>query len=382
MANTLTPILYKILSVALDHLRGQLVMPVLVNTDYSADAAKKGATVDVPIPAAQTVSDVTPSNTPPTPASKAPTTVQIPLDQWKYTDFHLTDKELTEITRNEHFVPMQMQSAVDAIAETVNAYLFAKYLGIYGFTGTPGTTPFASTVAGATNLRKVLGQQKAPKRMRRMVLDPDAEANALALAPFSDAEKIGDAGVKLEGEIGRKYGFDCYMDQQVPTHTAGSLTGTIVTSGAAALGATSVTLATDAGEAIALKAGDIVTFAGDSQTYAVGADLTVGASSSGALTISPGLKVAQSGGEQISVKATHVVNMGFHRNAFAFAARPLLQETQDLALGNQIVEMQDPVTGIPLRLEVSRQHKQTVWTLDILYGGALVRPELAARLAG
>jgi len=69
-----------------------------------------------------------------------------------------------------------------------------------------------------------------------------------------------------------------------------------------------------------------------------------------------------------------------HRDAFAFAQRPLLTESD--GLGSRIMTMTDPMTGISLRLEVTRQYKQTVWDLDILFGAKLVRRELATRLAG
>ncbi len=42
----------------------------------------------------------------------------------------------------------------------------------------------------------------------------------------------------------------------------------------------------------------------------------------------------------------------------------------------------DPVSGIALRLEVSRQYKQTTFSYDILGGAQLIRPELAAIVAG
>jgi hypothetical protein len=37
---------------------------------------------------------------------------------------------------------------------------------------------------------------------------------------------------------------------------------------------------------------------------------------------------------------------------------------------------------LALRLEISRQHKQTRYSFDVLYGGALVRPQLVTRIAG
>lgn len=382
MGNTLTDIMSKILARGLLVFRELAVMPRLVNSDFSNEAAEKGDTIDVPISAAIPVRDVVPGPTPPTNVDTAFGKVQIPLDKWKEAPFTLSDKEMAEIDVRTHFLPLQTLEAIRALANQVNVDIHAGYTGIYGFTGTPGVTPFAADVSDAVNARKILNKQRAPKPSRGGVLDFDAEANALSLAPFSDAEKTGENGVKIEGEIGRKYGIQWAADDAVPTHVAGTLTGTIVTSAAAAVGDKTVTLATDAAEAVDLLKGDIVTFAGDSQTYAVAADVTIGASTTGPLTFAPGLVVAQSGGEAIAVKATHVVNQVFHREAYAFAARPLAQSTEEMALGSGIVTMQDPQTGIPLRLEVSRQHKQVTWSFDILYGTALIRPEGAARIAG
>ncbi len=383
MANNLANIMPKILARGLLALREQAIMPRLVNGDYSSEAAEKGDTIDVPLPTAQAATDVTPSNTPPSPASKTLGKVQIPLDNWKKTDFHLTDKDLVEIDRNRHFVPMQVSEALRALANVVNQSIHARYKGVYGFTGTPGTTPFASTVTDATNSRKVLHQQRAPRTQRRGVLDFDAEANALALAPFSDAEKIMSAEVRIEGEIGRKYGIDWVADDEVVTHTAGTLQvpGAVVGSTTAA-GASSLDVAS-ASAVGNLVEGDIFTIAGDTQTYVVGA--TVSAIASGtakAVSISPGLAAIASATAAITIKATHVVNLVFHRDAFAFANRPLVASTQELSLGSLIMSMTDPQTGITLRLEVTRQYKQVVWEFDILWGTQLVRKELAARLAG
>lgn len=383
MANSLAVLVPKILARGLLALRAETVMPSLVNRDYGTEAAMKGQVITIPIPSAVATRDVAPATVPVGAPDQTPTQALVPLDQWKEAPFYLTDRDMLEIDASSTFIPMETSEAVKSLAETVNAFIFAKYKGVYGFSGAPGTTPFgtANSVVDATDLRKVLNNQRAPKKPRFGVLDPDAEAKAMNQQAFQSYAWGNTLDVLRDGKFtDQRLGFNWFMDQQVPTHTAGTVTGTInVFTGGAPLGAASVVLDSGAGEAIALKEGDIIVFSNHTQTYVVTADLTVGASAQGTVTIAPVLQKAVTTAESITVKASHVVNLGFHRDAFAFASRPL-QDTQ--GLGNLISSMTDPVTGLSLRLEVSRQHKQTAWSFDILYGAALVRRELAARLAG
>ena len=44
--------------------------------------------------------------------------------------------------------------------------------------------------------------------------------------------------------------------------------------------------------------------------------------------------------------------------------------------------MTDPVSGISLRLEVTRENKRTRFSYDCLYGGRVVRPELGVAAIG
>jgi hypothetical protein len=384
MANTLSAVMPKILARGLMALREQAVMPRLVNADYSAEAAKRGDTIDVPLPSAITAGDVTPSTTPPVPTSLAANMTQIQLNNWKRAGFHLTDREVLEIEADETFVPMQMSEAIRALANAVNESVHAEYRGVYGAVGTAGGTPFAADVSDATAARKLLNKQLAPRADRRGVLDFDAEANALALPQFSDAEKVGSATVKIDGEIGRKFGIDWYADDGVPTHTAGTAADSgsfAITAGAVgSVGDPTATLTSDVG-APTLVEGDVISFAGHDQTYVVstGVGLSTGNT---VVNLSPALKAAVSNGTAGTVQRSHVVNLAFHRDAFALAMRPLAAGLAELSLGNQILAMTDAQTGLSLRLEVSRQYKQTVWEFDVLWGVKLVRPELAVRIVG
>ena len=383
MANTLTDIQYKILARALLAPRKRTVLPNLVNTDYSADAAKFGASVNIEVAARATATDVTPSSTPLSPSNKTVTTVALPLDKWKQSDFHMTDKDMSEVSANDQFVPPRAVAAMDALIEQINSDIFATcYPGVYGWSGTAGTVPF-NTANDPTPIPEtfgVLNRQMCPRTDRRVVLDFAAESKALGNEAFRSADKAGKTSVILEGNLGRFYGMDFYSDDQVPRHTAGTITTGLIAKAATAVAAGLKTLvgttAASTG-AIALKAGDVIAIAGHTTTYVLTADATeASANTDEAIFFEPGLEAALVGSEAITVKASHRVNLAFNRDAIGFASRPL----QDV--GAQAVWMQDPQTGIPIRLETVRQHKQTVWIFDCLYGSLLARPEYACRVAG
>lgn len=376
MSNTITAAVPTLLAQGLMALRQNAVMANLVNSDYGTLAAQKGQAITVPIPSAVTAISVTASNVPPTTADFTLGSATITLDQWIEAPFYLTDKDIMDC--QEGVIPSQASEAIKAIINNVDSYIFGKYVGIYGYQGTAGTTPFASDTTDATGLRKVLNNQLAPLNDRRMVLGPDAEANALNLRAFQDMSFSGSVAGIQEGKINRKFGFDWFMDQNIPTHTAGTAVGATTNTAGYAIGIKTITLAS-AGTGTIL-AGDVITFAGDTQTYVVvtgDADVSGG----GTVVFEPGLKIAiAASATAITLKASHVINLGFHRDAFAFASRPLIDTTE--GLGNLIMAATDPLTGMSLRLEVSREHKRTRWSYDILYGAALVRRELACRLAG
>lgn len=377
MANTLPSVVPRLLAQGLLALRENIVMPRICNRAYERMAGQKGTTIDVPIPSAIAARPVTPGPVSPGTGDISPTHVPIPLDQWIEAPFTLNDKEMLEVM--EGVVPMQASEAIKSLANTVDDYLLALGKGFYGFHGIPGTTPFGSgDTADVTASRAILHKQLAPMEPRYAVLDPDAEAAALELRAFQDASWSSSAAAIIDGNLNRKLGFQWFMEQRVPTHTAGTLTGTI-TASATAAGATSVQLVTDAAEAIALLEGDIITFSNHAQTYVVGADLTVGASSNGTVSITPGLQTALAGTETVTVKASHVTNLLFHRDAIAFATRPLQNSIEGMGFARSAV---DPESGLALRLEVSREHRQTQFAFDILYGGAVLRPQLGMRLAG
>jgi hypothetical protein len=376
--NTTSNIVDTLLVNGLLALREMAVMPRLVNRAYETSAGEQGSTIQIPIPSAITAGNVSPSNTPPDDTGVSPTQVSITLDQWKEAPFFISDKERREVLMGvAGFLPIQASEAVKALANTVDGAILDLYKDVYGYAGVAATTPFATDPGEYVDARKVLNKQLAPKKPRYVVLDEDAEANALMLRAFQDLAWRGDREGIIEGEIGRKLGSDWWMDQNVKTHTAGTASGATTDNAGYAVGVKTVTL--DSAGTGSILVGDVITFAGDTQTYVV---TTGDASVAGGGTVSfePGLAVEIAGSETaITVKATHVANLAFHRDAFAFVNRPFSAGEPGVGFFRSAV---DPVSGLALRLEVSRQHKRDRYAYDILYGVETIRPELAARLVG
>jgi len=387
-ANILTAVTPKLLAQGLLALRANCVMPRLVNRDFDSLAATKGASIDVPIPSAVEVKDVDPSNTPPSTNASLPTSVPVPLDEWKEAPFFLTDKDL--LTCMNGTIPMQASEAISALADTVDTYILTKmYKRIYSFGGDAGTTPFGGTTPStndANQARKRLNVQRAPLGNRRFVLDPDAEAAASMLRAFQDVSWSGDPSAIQTGQVKNKLGFDWYMDQNIPTHTAGTITTGLIAKAATAqaTGLSTIVAHTAASTGrCSLKEGDILYIAGQAgdQSYVVTENVAQAAANSDvSIKIYPDLVTPLVGSEVITVEESHVVNLAFHRDCFAFATRPLESSAQ--GLGNIIMADVDPVSGLTLRLEISREHKRTRFSYDILYGGATVRGALGTRLGG
>lgn len=385
MANILLDVMPKVLASALETFRESCAVTRLVNTSYSAEAAKKGALIDIPVPSKMPTNDVTPSNVAPNPQDMDLQTVQLPLNHWRESAFTLNDKEVKEII--EGIAPMQLTESARALANFVNSTVLLTYKKIYNFVGTAGTTPFATDLTAAAQARKVLNKTVTPINDRRLILNGDAEANAVVLPALSYYMNSGETSTLREGQIGRKLGFDWYYDQQMDEafHVSGTMSGATVSAAPVTNprvhGVTSGTVTLTATNGQTVKLGDLFTVAGDTQTYVVNQNAT----SNGSITVnfSPAPAVAWTNGSVVSLRANHQNNIAFQKNAIALAVRPFAGDQFSAELsGGQAMTMVDPVSGLPLRLEVTREHRRVRWALDILFGTEIIRPETAVRIIG
>lgn len=363
---------------ALMNLYAQTVMLPLVHRDYSADfAGIQGDTVTVRKPAQFTAQEFTTSVTV---QDATEGSVPVRLDKHLDVTFAVTAKDLTLSVTD--FSQQFIAPAVEAIAQKIDQLLFSLYADTYQFTGTAGTTP--SAVSDLTAVGRVLNVAKVPASERRLAVDPFAADKFQQLPSFFDASIIGDEGSALrEAALGRKFGLDVIMGQNVPVHSNGDVahSGTFAVNGAVSAGATTMNVDGSSTLTGTWKAGSLFTVAGVAGTYVVTADKAASANAMTGVTFFP---AAPAGGfadnAVITRVAGHTSNLAFHRTAFAFVSRTLerpLGKSQDQVdvvdyngLGLRVVYDYDPST------------KKDTISLDLLCGVKTLDAARAVRLLG
>lgn len=369
----------KILALGVSCIRKHTVMPLLVNHASNEDPTttkSRGGTVEVIVPPEFQTRDVVPGSTPPaSQAAPAPTTVPVPLNYWKEVNFPLTERDIALMENNAAYVPMFLENAAAAVADDISSSICQQYKGVYGYVGTPGTTPFSVSPLPAQNAKQVLTEQRCPKGMRQIVLDTSAYGNATGLEAFRAAFAYGSPEVIREGEISRGYGFDWHEDLNIQEHENPNGTPTsYLVNGARPVG--SVTVNIDTGINAPVE-GDIFTVAGDAQTYVV-----LGFAA-GQITFAPRSQAAWADNAAITFRPAHTVNLAFHPMAFAFVSRPNAQlMLPELQRGKVVSTWVDDMTGVALKLVIADEYHQTGFYLSCLWGTELIDARLATRIAG
>ena len=371
MANTITAVVPKLVGLMLPKLRAHSVMPRLVNRDFDTLGAQPGSSIDVPIPPTITTSAVTAAATPPSTADITLDTVNVPLSSWNEAPFYMTDKDLMEVEQDK--LPGVVEAALASIIETIDADILEAAQNGHGLADDQGGSVF-NAIADVTAPQKLLNTNKVARGERYCVFQEDAEANLLALEQFTSGDYV--TGFPFESgdtSLTPKMGMMWVMDQNVQTHTAGTGNGFLVNNGDGyAVGDKTLTLDTGTGT---ILAGDTVTIG--SYNYGVAS----GTSGAGSITLNQGLLEGVADNATVTVidrTGTNIGNVAFHRDSVVFVSRPF--QASNAAIASQTIS--DPVSGLSLRLEVTREHKRDRWSIDALYGTKVVRPEGVVKIIG
>lgn len=268
----------------------------------------------------------------------------------------------------------QIQQAIRTLCNEIEADLAALHVYSSRAAGAAGTTPFgtANDYTAAALSRKILADNGAPLSDIHLVVDTTAGANIRGKQSAADA--AGSDSILRQGVLLDINGFQVRESAQVKYHTAGSVSGTLAS---LVRPAGTTVLTTTADYSATIVAGDVLTFAGDSNQYVVesvsAAAITIGA---------PGLVAGTTTGTKaITMVASSRRNMAFHRSAIVLAQRlPALPSGGDLAVDRTTIT--DPRSGLSFEVAMYPQYRQMQWEISCAWGVKMVKPAHTALLLG
>lgn len=301
------------------------------------------------------------------------------------------DNLVNSIT-NVELMPRLATDLAQIVAEGIDFVLYELWKLIpYQVGKLDGTAAFNSTdkLNVLADARLLATRNKWPKRARRYgILTPEEATNILKLDQVQKVNEAGTDAAVREGELGRYLGFN--LDECNTTDTTYTLGNaewgtTPLAKGAHAIGAK--TLVVDGLGTGSLPAGSIFSVGGNAYTVAEDATITLNEAT---ITLNEPLKTAVADNAPITpVKHTAASGIGllFDPNAFLFVNRPQAPFMPGTSIREETIT--DPVSGLTFRLLFESQGQgqggdamsQKI-TVDILCGAAVLRNQLATRMAG
>lgn len=384
MANTLTnliPTLYEALDVVSRELVG--FIPA-VNRDSNVERAAKDQSVRVPIVPEATAADITPGVTAPDTGDQAIGNVEITISKARQVPVRWNGEEtrgLETAGTYQNITRDRFAQAFRTLVNEIEADVASLYSSASRAYGTAATAPFgtANELDDAAEVRRILDDNGAPQNDLQLVLGSAAIANLRGKQ--SVLFKVNEAGTDdmlRRGIVGMLHGFEIHNSAKVKAHTKGTGAGYLADL-VAGYGVGDTTVHVDTGTGTVL-AGDVVTWAGDTNKYVINTGFA-GDGDGDIVLAEPGLKVALDNDDALTVGGSYTANMAFHRGAIALATRlPALPEGGDAA--DDRMTMTDPVSGLSFEVSIYRQYRQVHYEVGIAWGYQAIKPQHMAILLG
>jgi len=354
---------------------------VTVNSTESVRAAK-GDTIRSAFTRAATVStSYSPSMALPEPTYQTVDNKTFTINNYAEVDIPFTGEDIKHLQNGAGFETVygdQIAQAMRAITNTIESYVgvVAKNGANRAF-GTAATTPFASSFNEVAEIRKILVDSGTPLDGRStLVINSTAGVKLRNLAQLQKANEAGGSQLLRQGTLLDLQGLMFKESAGVASHTAGTGSGYLVNnSGGYAIGATSIAVDTGTGT---ILAGDVITFAGDTNKYVVATALAAGT----LVLAGTGLQKAVADNAAITVGAAYTGNIAFHQQAIELVCRPVAGRGvgQDAAIDSMTV--QDPVSGLVYDVSVYAGNMMKNIKVSCLYDAKVWKPEFVATLLG
>ena len=385
--NTLTgliPEIYEALDIVSRELTGMIPSATM---NASANKAAVGQAIRVDIEPEGNGGDVTPAMVVPDPTGQTSGFTDIIITKSRFREFGFNGEEQKGLNTGAGYGSVRAQRIAQAIRKLTNE-VESDLCGLQStFSrahGTAGTTPFgtANDYTDASNALKILKDNGAPLQDNQLVINTSAGVNFLGKQ--SAVNSAGTDSMLRQGVLLDVNGMPIRESAQIVDQAAGAIAGAATTNAAGyAVGKTVLTLA--AGGTGNAVAGDVLTFAGDTNKYVVASAVFAGANPAAGDTITltaPGLRVAMTAATKaISKTAASSRNMAFNRSAIVLAARaPARPAEGDMAV--DVTTITDPRSGLTMEFAMYPGYRKVRYEVALAWGVKNIKPEHTALILG
>jgi hypothetical protein len=387
MSNVLTALLPTMFKTVPMVMREQVGFIPAVSRDFTPEQMNLavGQTMTIPLSVSQALADYSPAMSTSAGTDKTPTTTTLTISRNKSSSFHLTHEEKQILINGgtlpgyrEQQIAECFRSICNLIEQDVGSALDAKFSRAVG---SAGTNPFASNLANAASLKRMLKDNGAwvPGQMS-CVIDTAAEEALGGLTQLTNVNQAGSDDLLRNGVISRLQGFDFRVSSGIGIHTSGTAASATLTATDKAVG--SINLATAAAGTGTILTGDVISLANDTgNKYGVITGVADVSSASTAMYIgAPGLRKATGAvARAITVTGDHTSNFAFNRNAvLLFARPPIIERTPVL----DTISVTDPVSGLTFLVCEILGDGMTTYRVNLAWGVSVIKPEAVVKLIG
>lgn len=366
--NTITglvPEIYEALDIVSRELTGMIPSATM---NASANTAQVGQAIRVDVEPAGNVGNITPAMVVPDPTGQTSGFTDITITKSRAAEFGFNGEDQKGLNTGAGYGSVRankIAQAIRAVTNEVETDLCGLQSTFSRAHGAAGTTPFgtANDYTDASNALRILKDNGAPLQDNQLVINTAAGVNLLGKqANVADA---GSDSILRQGVLLDINGMPIRESAQVNTVAAVGTSANAVTTAGHAVGSTSIVL--KAAGTGTILAGDVITFAGDTNKYVV----TTGAGAVSGATIvlaAPGLRQALPVGDKaITIVAASARNMAFNRSAIVLAARaPARPQEGDMA--SDVIVITDPRSGLSMEFSMYKGYRKVRYEVGLAWG--------------
>jgi hypothetical protein len=195
--------------------------PSTVNRNYEGEIANAGDTVRITSISRPTIADYTKNVTAITPENLTDAQRSLVVDQCKYFAFEIDDVDMRQSVSGGALMSEAASEAAYGLADVVDLYVAGLYTGADAANkiSTTSVTTAALAVTGLVNLKVKLDNANVPQQGRYVIVPPWYLGLLLQSDTFVRVDASGSSEALRNGSVGRAFGFDVFVSNNVTNVT-------------------------------------------------------------------------------------------------------------------------------------------------------------------